>query len=100
MKRKWKVPVNGVMYKVTIIKDWSKKTGLLGQCNFTDKTITLCGSQDQKALTATYLHELIHAHDNESGWIQVNGDRAVMELSAEGRSNFLHGVLEIKIKKF
>lgn len=98
--KKWRVPVGGTMYKVSVIKDFSKKSGLLGQCDFTSKTIKICSSQQGHEFIGTYLHELIHAHDWESGWIQVNGDRAVMELSAEGRSNFLMGVLDIKIKKF
>jgi hypothetical protein len=92
----WKVPIGGHLYDVIFVTE-----GPAGEIDPNAKTITF-NSREHKTeelFLATYLHEIIHGYQFESGWHELVGSR-LREIWAEGLASQLLGSFEIKIKKY
>lgn len=98
-KRTRSFVVGGATYTRIYKEDFAETTGQAGECNYTDKILTIEKSFEGKDLTSTTIHELLHAFCEEYGFNQILQVQT-RELLCEGLSQLLTHVpiLDIKVK--
>lgn len=94
-----KFPVLGMVYQVKHVKGFTNKTGLGGLCDASARVITLDSTLTGDELIDTFIHEIVHAFQFESGLAEIL-DRQALEMNAQSLRAFLRSTFTLKFKSF
>lgn len=94
-----KVNVHGHWYRVLVVPERKVPEGGIGYCEWPSRLIHVASELSDYEKLVTFLHEVRHAWQFETGFAHQILDEQAMEIDAESFASLALSVLEPKLKE-